>query len=268
MFFFFFLIFCAAVSCSGKRPKNGTLEFDFTVRAIQKNAEVQILSGEEVVASGKTDESGVAKFSSLQNIGGFVVKVCGGTVGLVSSEEETAWNGCMKKKIKTGDGGEIGAIVDFVSTFIERYNSETSEEEWYSYLDISGDAVAEVQSSLTDSTKRYLWIQGLAKVAETVSKANGTVPETQFSTENLLNLLFDDLADDNVINGSTGAKFGTLPVNAAVLKGFAADAVSLVSDRFSETELKEWSEKIRTSEAAFLGEEIPEKSEVGITITV
>ena len=264
----FFLLSCAIVSCEGKRPDNGILEFSLTVKSIQKNAEVQVLSGEEVVATGKTDESGIAEFSSLQNIGGFVVKVCGGTVDLVSSEEETAWNGCMEKSVRTGEAGEIEAIVDFVSTFIVKYNSETSAEEWFSYLDISGDAVPELQSSLTDSTKRLLWIQGLAKVAETVSKANGTVPETQFSTENLLDLLFDDLTDDNIINGSTGAKFGPLPVNAAVLKGFAADAVSLVSDKFSETELKEWSEKIRNSEAAFLGGGSSGGNDVEITITV
>lgn len=267
-FSFFFLIFCVIVSCSGKRLKNGTLEFDLTVRAIQKNAEVQVLSGDEVIASGKTDTAGGCRFDSVRNIGDLLVKVCGGTVGLVSSEEETAWNGCMEKKIKTGDGGEIEVVVDFVSTFIGKYSPETSEEEWFSYLDVSGDAVPELQSGLTDSTKRYLWSQGLAKVAETVSKANGTVPETQFSTENLLDLLFDDLTDDSVINGSTGEKFGTLPVNAAVLKGFAADAVSLVSDRFSETELKEWSEKIRNSEAAFLGGGSSGGNDVGITIRV
>ena len=265
---FCLLLLGVIVSCSGKRPDNGTLEFNLTVKAIQKNAEVQVLSGETVIASDKTDKTGGCRFDSLRNIGDLLVKVCGGTVDLVSSEEEVAWNGCMEKKIKTGEGGEIEAVVDFVSTFIGKYSSETSAEEWFSYLGISGDAVPELQSSLTDSTKRRLWIQGLAKIAETVSKANEAVPETQFSTENLLNFLFDDLTDDNVINGSTGAKFGTLPVNAAVLKGFAADAVTLVSDRFSETELKEWSDKIRNSRAAFLGGGSSGKNDVEITITV
>jgi len=268
MLAFCFLLLGMIVSCSGKRPDNGTLEFNLTVKAIQKNAEVQVLSGETVIASEKTDKTGGCRFDSLRNIGDLLVKVCGGTVDLVSSEEDTAWNGCMEKKIKTGEGGEIEVVVDFVSTFIGKYKSETSAEEWFSYLGISGDAVPELQSSLTDSTKRRLWIQGLAKIAETVSKANEAVPETQFSTENLLSFLFDDLTDDNVINGSTGAKFGTLPVNAAVLKGFVADAASLVSDRFSETELKEWSDKIRNSEAAFLGGGSSGENDVEITITV
>ena len=265
--FFFLLLVCGIFSCSGKRPDSGILEFDITVKAIQKNAGVEILSGKTVIATGRTDESGVAKFNSLKNIGGFVVRVCGGTVDLVSSDEAVAWNGCMEKSIETGESGEITATVDFLSTFVEKYGSETSESEWFSYLDISGDAAPEFQSSLTDATKRWLWIQSLAKIAESVSMANETVPETQFSTENLLNFLFEDLSDDNVINGSTSAKFGTLPVNAAVLKGFAADAAGEVSDRFSEAELKDWSDKLRNSNAAFLGGENSGVSGVKITIT-
>ena len=265
--FFFLLLVCGIFSCSGKRPNGGTFEFDITVKAIQKNAGVEILSGENVIAAGRTDESGAAEFNSLQNIGAFIVRVCGGTVDLVSSDEAVAWNGCMEKSVETGESGKITATVDFVSTFIEKYSSESSAGEWFSYLDISGDAYPELQSSLTDATKRWLWIQSLAKIAESISRANETVPETQFSTENLLNLLFDDLTDDNVINGSTSAKFGTLPVNAAVLKSFAADYAGEVSDRFSEAELKEWSDKLRNSNAAFLGGENSGGSAVKITIT-
>ncbi|MBP5407221.1 hypothetical protein J6Z19_08775 [bacterium] len=261
------LIFCGVVSCGGKRPYNGTLEFDITLKTIQKNAEVSVLSGKTVIAAGKTDEEGECRFDSVRNIGDLVIKICGGTVDLVSSDEAVAWNGCMEKGVKTGESGEIKATVDFLSAFIEKYESETSESEWFGYLDISADAYPELQSSLTDATRRWLWIQSLAKIAESVSKANGTVPETQFSTENLLNLLFDDLTDDNVINGSTSAKFGTLPVNAAVLKVFAADFVGKVSDRFSEAELKEWSDKLRNSEAAFLGGENSGAGGVEITIT-
>ena len=142
----------------------------------------------------------------------------------------------------------IVVTVDFFSSFIEKYRSLTSKSEWSAYLDISGDVFPELQSSLTDATKRYLWSQAFAKIAETVSAANDTQAETQFSTENLLNMLYDDLTDDNVINGSTHAKFGSAAVGAAFMKGLAADFLSEVSDKFSAAKLKEWSEKIRNSQ--------------------
>ena len=262
------LLFCILVSCEGKRPDNGVLEFNLGVKAVQKNASVEILSGNSVIASGKTDESGEIVFSSLQNIGEFYVKVCGGTVTLVSSPEPVAWNGCTERKVKAGDSGEIVLIIDFLSSFIEKYKSGTSQKEWFDYLDVSGDAEAELQNTLTDATKRWLWIQSLAKIAESVSVANNTIPETQFSTEILLDLLSDDLTDDNVINGSTYARFGSMPVNAAVLRSVLADFTGKVSEKFSDSELKEWNERIRNSKAAFFGGESDGESGIEITVTV
>ena len=267
-FFVSALFFCLILSCDGKRPDNGILEFNLSVKSVQKNAAVEISGTDGVVASGKTDENGGCEFNSLQNIGDLTVKVCGGTVDLVSSDETVAWNGCTVGNVKTGESGDIAVVIDFISSFAEKYESETALKEWFNYLDISVDVKPELQNTLTDATKRWLWMQSLAKIAENVSIANGTVPETQFSTENLLNLLFEDLTDDNVINGSTRTKFGSLTVNAAVLKGFAAEAAGVVSSKFSETELKEWSEKIRTSNAAFLGGESESGDEIEIILTV
>ena len=267
-FVFCLLIFSFVVSCDGKRPENGVLEFNLTVRALQKNASVEVSGGETSVLSGKTDETGEIRFESVRNIGELKVKVCGGTVDLVSSEEAVAWNGCSERSVKAADEKNIVAVVDFLSSFIEKYNSETSESEWFEYLDISGDVFPECQNSLTDASKRWLWQQTFAKIAETVSNANNTQPETQFSTENLLNMLFDDLTDDNIINGSTYAKFGSAAVGAAFMKGLSADFLSEVSDKFSASELREWSEKIRTSEAEFLGGVEAEKSGISIDIEV
>ncbi|MBO4698525.1 hypothetical protein J5690_02810 [bacterium] len=261
------LLFCIVISCDGKRPDNGVLEFNLGVKAVQKNASVEVSSGNSVVATGKTDDFGEVVFSSLQSIGEFSVKVCGGTVGLVSSQEPVAWNGCSERKVKVGETAEIVVIIDFLSSFVEKYGSETSQKEWFDYLDISGDAKPELQNTLTDSTKRWLWMQSLAKIAEGVSAANNTVAETQFSTEILLNLLFDDLTDDNVINGSTYAKFGSMPVNAEVLKRVLADSAGEVSEKFSESELKEWADKIRNSSAAFFGGESEGESGMEIVIT-
>lgn len=269
--FYFFLslvLFSLAVSCDGKRPDNGVLEFDLTIKAVQKNASVEVLDGKTVILSGKTDETGIARFESMQNIGELKVKVCGGAVDLVSSSEAVAWNGCCEKNIKASDEKNIVVVVDFLSSFIEKYRSETSQTEWLEYLDISGDVFPELQNSLTDSAKRWLWQQAFAKIAETVSIANGTQTETQFSTENLLNMLYDDLIDDNIINGSTYAKFGSATVSAAFMKGLVADSLSEVSDKFSVAELKEWSEKIRNSQAKFLGGEEAEKSGISIEISV
>jgi hypothetical protein len=256
------------VSCDGKRPENGILEFTLSVKSVQKNASVEVLSGETVVLSGKTDETGEIRFESVRNIGGLKLKVCGGTVDLVSSDEVVAWNGCMEKSLIIAEEKEVSAVVDFLSAFIEKYRSEAAQSEWLTYLDISGDVFPELQSSLTDATKRYLWSQAFSKIAETVSVANDTAPETQFSTENLLDMLAEDLTDDNVINGSTYAKFGSAVVNAAFMKGLLAGFLSEVSEKFTVSELKEWSEKIRNSEAKFLGGEEAGKSEISIEISV
>ncbi len=266
--YFFVVLLSFLASCDGKRPSNGILEFDLTVRSIQKNASVEVLNGETAILSGKTDDTGEIRFDAVQNIGDLKVKVCGGTVDLVSSEEAVAWNGCMEKSLRIAEEKEVSAVVDFLSTFIEKYRSDAARSEWFSYLGISGDAFPELQSSLTDATKRYLWQQAFAKIAENVSVANDTLPETQFSTENLLTMLSGDLTDDNVINGSTYAKFGSALVSAAFMKGLAADFLSEVSEKFSAPELKEWSEKIRNSEAAFLGGEDAGKSGISIDITV
>lgn len=265
---FFIVLLSLIVSCDGKRPENGILEFTLSVKSVQKNATVEVFSGETAILSGKTDDAGEIRFESVRNIGGLKLKVCGGTVDLVSSGETVAWNGCMEKSLRIAEEKEVLAVIDFLSTFIEKYRSDTAQSEWFSYLDISGDVFPELQSSLTDATKRYLWSQAFAKIAETVSAANDTSPETQFSTENLLRMLSDDLADDNVINGSTYAKFGSAVVNAAFMKGLLADFLSEVSEKFTDSELKEWSEKIRNSEAKFLGGEDAEKSGISIEISV
>ncbi|MBP5591199.1 hypothetical protein J6Y50_05000 [bacterium] len=267
-FFFCLALLSTVVSCDGKRPDNGILEFDLTVRAVQKNAQVKVFDGETEVLSGKTDENGEMRFESVRNIGELKVEVCGGTLDLVSSDEAVAWNGCCESSVKAAEEKNIVVTVDFFSSFIEKYRSATSKSEWSGYLDISGDVFPELQSSLTDATKRYLWSQAFAKIAETVSAANDTQAETQFSTENLLNMLYDDLADDNVINGSTHAKFGSAAVGAAFMKGLLADFLSEVSDKFSAAELKEWSEKIRNSQAEFLGGEEAGESGVSINIEV
>ena len=267
-FFFTLILFSIAVSCDGKRPDNGILEFDLTIRSIQKNASVEVFGGETSILSGKTDETGVVHFESVRNIGDLKIKVCGGTVDLVSSKEAVAWNGCGESSVKAVEEKNIVVVIDFFSSFIEKYKSDAAQAEWFDYLDITGDVFPELQSSLTDATKRYLWQQAFAKIAETVSNANDTQPETQFSTENLLDMLSDDLTDDNVINGSTYAKFGSATVNAAFMKGLVADFLSEVSDRFSAAEIKEWSEKIRNSQAEFLGGEEAEKSGISIEIEV
>lgn len=267
-FFFCLALFPLIVSCDGKRPDNGILEFDLTVKSVQNNASVEVLEGENVILSGKTDENGAIRFESVRNIGDLKVRVCGGTVVLVSSNEAVAWNGCSESGVRAADEKNITVVVDFLSSFIGKYRSETSQKEWFEYLDITGDVFPELQNSLTDAVKRWLWQQAFAKIAETVSIANGTQAETQFSTENLLNMLYDDLTDDNIINGSTYAKFGSASISAAFMKELVADFLSEVSDKFSEAELKEWSEKIRSSQAEFLGGGEAEKNGVSITIEV
>jgi hypothetical protein len=153
-FFCFFILGAVLFSCDGKRPDSGILEFDLTVLSVQKNASVEVSGGEGTVLSGKTDESGSVSFGAVRSIGELKVKVCGGTVALVSSDVDVAWNGCSEGTVKAVNEKNIVAVVDFLSTFIEKYRSETSCSEWFEYLDIAGDAFPELQRSLTDATKR------------------------------------------------------------------------------------------------------------------
>ena len=259
------------ISCDSKRPES-TGEFNYSVKisSVQILADVEIKEGDEIIQSGVTDESGNIEFSDVKALTDLTVKICGGTVKLISSTEPVAWTGCMESSFKPADVDEISITVDIFSTFISKYDSGTAVSEFQEYLDITTLPAPALQTSLTDATKRYLWYQGLAKVAENVSKANSVNPETMYSTENLLNLLYADLADDAVINGSTEAKFGSLSIDAAILKNIIADAIPSVDKAFSATDLKSWTDKIRNSEAKFLGGDgsgtDSEKPVVGIEI--
>ncbi|HPG35370.1 MAG TPA: hypothetical protein PLG63_03465, partial [bacterium] len=252
-FFLTALIPVVLFSCDTKRPDVENLEYSLTVNSIQNGANVEVLDGETVVVSGTTDESGAVTFSGLNAVKTLTVKVCKGTATLVSSADPVAWTGCNETEFTPEDKQDIVVTVDFLSTFISKYDSETSTEEWMDYLGLTTLTSPTLQTSLTDSTKRYLWYQGIAKIAENVSKANSVTPETMYSTENLLNLLLADLADDNIINGSTEAKFGTLNVEALILKSVLADAIPEVSETFKTADLKTWTDKIRYSDAKFLG---------------
>ena len=241
-------------SCESKRPDStGEFNYSLKISSIQILADVEIKEGESVIDSGVTDESGTITFTGIKALRDITVKVCGGTVKLVTSEAPTAWTGCMESVIKPTDVDEIAVTVDILSTFISKYDSETSTEEWQNYLDMTTLPSPALQSSLTDASKRYLWYQGIAKVAENVSKANSVTPETMYSTENLLNLLLADLTDDAVINGSSKAKFGSLAIESTVSKSVLADAIATVDKAFSAKDLKNWTDKIRYSDAIFLG---------------
>lgn len=255
--FFIAVIFAAFIlllSCDSKRPEStGEFNYSLKISSIQILADVEVKEGDEVIQSGVTDESGNVVFSDVKALTDLTVKICGGTVKLISSTEPVAWTGCMESSFKPVDVDEISVTVDIFSTFTAKYNSATAVSEFQEYLDITTLPAPALQTSLTDATKRYLWYQGIAKVAENVSKANAVTPETMYSTENLLNLLYADLADDEVINGSTEAKFGSLTIEASILKNILADAIPSVDKAFSATDLKSWTDKIRNSQAKFLG---------------
>jgi len=251
-----FAAFIFLLSCDSNRPESkGEFNYSLKVSSIQILADVEIKEGDEVIQSGVTDESGNVVFSDVKALTDLTVKICGGTVKLISSTEPVAWTGCMEASFKPADVDEISVTVDILSTFISKYDSETRIEEFQEYLNITTLPAPALQTSLTDATKRYLWYQGIAKVAENVSKANAVTPETMYSTENLLNLLYADLVDDKIINGSTKAKFGSLTIEASILKNILADAIPSVDKAFSATDLKSWTDKIRNSEAKFLGGE-------------
>ncbi|HQO92577.1 MAG TPA: hypothetical protein PLX56_09645, partial [bacterium] len=221
--FLFILVFVVTVSCEdGGRPKTDEFSIDINGTSILKNAAVSLYndSGKEIM-DGVTDENGIFVFEGVQSATGLLVKVCGGSFYSVATDSDVSFTGCLEDSIPLSQT-DVSVTVDILSTFISKYESVTSTEEWQTYLDMTTLPSPALQSSLTDASKRYLWYQGIAKIAENVSKANSVTPETMYSTENLLNLLLADLADDNIINGSSKAKFGTLNVEALILKSVLA----------------------------------------------
>jgi len=253
LLFSFLIMSLFLFSCESKRPDTDNFEYSLTVNSIQKNADVEILDGEKSVSAAVTDENGTVNFNSLNVVSNLRIKVCGGTVNLVSSDESVAWTGCNETKFTPLEKETNSVVVDFLSTFITNYDYETSTQEWVDYLDVTTLSTPTLQTSLTDSTKRYLWLQGFAVIAQNISQANGVNSETQYSTENLINLIKDDLADDKVINASTKKMFGTLSIDSAVLKNIIADAIPEVSAKFSASDLKDWTDKLAKSDAKFLG---------------
>ena len=252
--FIFFIIFAIFIfSCDSKRPDTDSFEYSLSVYSIQADADVEILDGEKTVTTAKTDENGEVSFESLNAVSNLKVKVCGGTANLVSSGESVAWTGCSEAMFTPSEKETNSVTVDFLSTFIANYGSQTSSQEWMDYLSVTTLPPPTLQTSLTDSTKRHLWLQGFSVIAKNISQANGVNPETQYSTEKLVNLIKDDLADDDVINGSTEKVFGTLNIDSAVLKNIIAEAIPEVSDSFSTSDLKEWTDSLAGSKAAFLG---------------
>ena len=246
-----------SLSCGGTRPGNGeNFEIDITGTSILRNAEVTLYCDEKEIAATTTDVNGVFEFMKVQSLTNLRIQVCKGAFYSVATDSDVSFTGCLEHYIPQTQES-VSVVVDFLSTFVTKYNEmleeKTALEEWQEYLSITTLAAPELQNSLTDATKRYLWQQALSKLAGQVSEANSVNPESIYSTENLFNMLAADLTDDAVINGSTNAKFGTLNIEASILKSVLADAIPEVSETFSAADLSEWTEKIRYSDAKFLG---------------
>ena len=253
------LVLVVSLSCGGTRPGNGeNFEIDITGTSILRNAEVTLYCDEKEIAATTTDVNGVFEFMKVQSLTNLRIQVCKGAFYSVATDSDVSFTGCLEHYIPQTQES-VSVVVDFLSTFVTKYNEMLEEKtalaEWQEYLSITTLSAPELQNSLTDATKRYLWQQGLSKIAENISVANEITPESMYSTENLFNLLIADLVDDAVINGSTNAKFGTLEINAIVLKNLIADAIPEVSETFSAADLEDWTNKIRYSDAKFLGGE-------------
>ena len=251
------LVLVVSLSCGGTRPGNGeNFEIDITGTSILRNAEVTLYCDEKEIAATTTDVNGVFEFMKVQSLTNLRIQVCKGAFYSVATDSDVSFTGCLEHYIPQTQES-VSVVVDFLSTFVTKYNEmleeKTALEEWQEYLSITTLAAPELQNSLTDATKRYLWQQALSKLAGQVSEANSVNPESIYSTENLFNMLILDLVDDSIINGSTKQKFGSLDVNALVLKNFIADKIPEVSEKFSAADLKNWTEKIRYSDAKFLG---------------
>lgn len=274
LFFLFVFLLVFIASCGDKRPGNSeTFQIAISGTSILHNAEVTLTSDGKEVAKTTTNEEGTFELSDIESATGLLISVCKGAFYSVAADSDVNFTGCLEHYIpQTAEN--VSVVVDFLSSFVTKYNEileeKTALEEWSEYLSMTTSPAPELQSSLTDATKRYLWQQGFSIIAGNISQANNVTPETMYSTENLFNFLLADLADDAVINGSTAAKFGSLEINAAVLKNYIAAAIPEVSETFTAADLAEWTDGIRYSDARFLGGEgTGEKhSEIEITMDV
>ncbi len=255
------LLMFSLVSCESKRPQgNGSFTVTIEGRSILTNATITVTkegSG-EALAEGTSDGDGLFSLGAVSAVGNLRVKACGGQFFSAGAQEAVSFNGCLEARTTVSDQKKVTVFVDFVSTLAATYGTDTAEEEVRAYLALSADSAALEETTLTDATKRYLWQEAFAIVARDIATANEIGVETSLSTEKLWGLVLDDLADDHIINGSAGAKFGpALLVDEQVLRTLVPAALAQVSATFTASDLADWAHHLAVTPAAFLegGEE-------------
>jgi hypothetical protein len=242
------------IACESNRPNgNGTFTVSLEGHSILKTATVAVLKGEEELASTTTDEAGLFEVKDLATSATLTVKVCGGTFFSAATETDIANNGCLAAKVLVTQSGKEIVYIDWISALAFAYESDTARDEVLAYLQLDKQADTKLEATLTDSTKIYLWQQAFALVAKDISVANSVTPETSLGTEALFAALLADLIDNNIIDGSTDAKFGPiLPVDEYILRQLIPAALSKVSANFTEADLGTWSNHLAVTPAKFL----------------
>ncbi len=250
------VLFVFLVSCESKRPQgNGSFTVTIEGRSLLRDATVTVTKegSSETLAEGTADADGLFTLGAVSAVGNLRVKACGGQFFSAGAGEPVAFNGCLEARTTVTDQTKVTVFIDFVSTLAATYGTETAEEEVRAYLSLSADSAALEETTLTDATKRYLWQEAFAIVARDIAEANGIGVETSLSTEKLWSLVLDDLADDHIINGSAGAKFGpALIVDEQVLRALVPAALAEVSDAFAASDLADWAHHLAVTPAAFL----------------
>ncbi len=243
-----------SIACESNRPNgNGTFTVSLEGHSILKTATVTVLKGEEELASTTTDEAGLFEVKDLATSATLTVKVCGGTFFSVATETDISFNGCLAAKIPVTQSGKETVYIDWISALAFAYESDTARVEVLAYLQLDKQSDTKLEATLTDSTKIYLWQQAFALVAKDISVANSVTPETSLGTEALFAALLADLIDNNIIDGSTDAKFGPiLPVDETILRQLIPEALSKVSANFTEADLGTWSNHLAVTPAKFL----------------
>lgn len=250
------------VSCGDKRPDN-TENFTISLNILSplEGGVVTVFDGEKEIAQGTISE-GFVELLDISTANVVRVTVCKGVVNLVSREEGVEFGGCLVSLLMVSEKEQqYEVVVDFLSTLVASYLSQTAEREWLDYLGMESAVSLSDDLSLTDAAKSYLWQQSLALVAKKISDAKGITPETSLSTEKLLTFIVDDLEDNNVIDGSTKALFGDYSVNESLFRTDIPSVISAVSDNFTETDLKAWKESLATAKCSFLKSETADSGE-------
>jgi len=257
-------------SCPGPPDPTGEFDASITGKSILSNSTIKVFTFDENmkelddVTINQANDNGLFSINKIKKISRIRIESCGGEFFNSAINKKVPWNGCLYSDLQIDpEVKEYQISIDFISTMIAVHSVSKEEplsktiDRFKNYLDISKQCYKE-DDSLTDCSKLYILEQALAHLSVEISKNNNVSPETSLSTEFLILLIFEDLMDNDIIDGSTKNEFGkdivNLKIDQNIFRKKVVELAPNVSDKFSKTDLDAWLNHLKTEEASFLKE--------------